>query len=172
MARIVYKEGFEGQNNLESIEGIEIELLNGQKALIYPKYAERKLLGIDDIDKWKAPRKSEIGALKVRDTINETQKLYIIGSPAAEWVNQFQYGRTRFCLPSLLAAMEIQYQKEEIDTLAVKIDGADILQHYTSDTWSCSRYGGCGGWRAGGNYGFGGGDNSYSEYLAVPTILL
>lgn len=39
MARIIYKEGCEGQNTLESIEGIEIELLNGQKALIYPKYA-------------------------------------------------------------------------------------------------------------------------------------
>lgn len=34
MARIIYKEGCEGQNTLESIEGIEIELLNGQKALI------------------------------------------------------------------------------------------------------------------------------------------
>lgn len=38
MARIIYKEGSEGQNTLESIEGIEIDLLNGQKALIYPKY--------------------------------------------------------------------------------------------------------------------------------------
>lgn len=33
MARIIYKEGLEGQNRLECIEGIEIELLNGQKAL-------------------------------------------------------------------------------------------------------------------------------------------
>lgn len=29
MARIIYKEGLEGQNRLECIEGIEIELLNG-----------------------------------------------------------------------------------------------------------------------------------------------
>ena len=28
MARIIYKKGVEGQNTLESIEGIEIELLN------------------------------------------------------------------------------------------------------------------------------------------------
>ena len=41
MAKIIYKKGCEGQNNLSSIEGIEIELLNGQKVLIYPKYAER-----------------------------------------------------------------------------------------------------------------------------------
>lgn len=34
MAKIIYKEGCECQNRLECIEGIEIELLNGQKALI------------------------------------------------------------------------------------------------------------------------------------------
>ena len=39
MVKIVYKEGKEGQNKLSSIEGIEINLINGQKALIYPKYA-------------------------------------------------------------------------------------------------------------------------------------
>ena len=40
MARIVYKKGFENQNRLECIEGIEIEMLNGQCALIYPKYED------------------------------------------------------------------------------------------------------------------------------------
>lgn len=29
MAKIIYKEGLKGQNRLESIEGIEISLLNG-----------------------------------------------------------------------------------------------------------------------------------------------
>ena len=40
MARIVYKKGLEGANTLKSIDGIEIDMLNGQKALIYPKYSE------------------------------------------------------------------------------------------------------------------------------------
>ena len=56
MAKIIYKEGCEGQNRLECIEGIEIELLNGQKALIYPKYAERVLLEIEKIGKWGATK--------------------------------------------------------------------------------------------------------------------
>ena len=109
MARIVYKEGLEGQNRLECIEGIEIELLNGQKALIYPKYAVRQMLSSEQIDKWDAKELTEIRALKVENTAKDTRELLSIGSPAAEWVNQFQFGCTRFCLPSLLAAMEIQY---------------------------------------------------------------
>lgn len=42
MARIIYKEGLEGQNRLDCIEGIEIELLNGQsKSVELP--AKRKI---------------------------------------------------------------------------------------------------------------------------------
>ena len=48
MARIIYKEGLEGQNSLKCIEGIEIDLLNGQKALIYPKYSNEELLDLKD----------------------------------------------------------------------------------------------------------------------------
>lgn len=44
MAEIIYKKGCEGQNRIECIEGIEIELLNRQKALIYPKYSEKVML--------------------------------------------------------------------------------------------------------------------------------
>lgn len=58
MARIIYKKGLEGKNRLECIEGIEIELLNGQKALIYPKYAERALLESEKISKWRATKKN------------------------------------------------------------------------------------------------------------------
>ncbi len=54
MARIIYKEGLEGQNRLECIEGIEIDLLNGQKALIYPKYAQLPLLTEKNIESWDA----------------------------------------------------------------------------------------------------------------------
>ena len=50
MAEIIYMEGMDGQNNLSSIEGIEIDLLNGQKALIFPKYSVEPLLREDQID--------------------------------------------------------------------------------------------------------------------------
>ncbi len=63
-AKILYKAGYEGQNRLECIEGIEIELLNGQKALIYPKYAVRQMLSSEQIDKWDAKELTEIRALK------------------------------------------------------------------------------------------------------------
>lgn len=54
MAKIIYKQGMEGQNKLSCIKGIEIELLNGQKALIYPKYAERQMLTREQISKCSA----------------------------------------------------------------------------------------------------------------------
>lgn len=47
MAKVIYKEDFEGQNHLECIEGIEIGLDNGRKALIFPKYARRKILKME-----------------------------------------------------------------------------------------------------------------------------
>ena len=162
----------EGQNNLSSIEGIEIDLLNGQRALIFPKYSEEKLLESDQIDKWNARALSEIEALKVEDTISKTVALFNLGSPAANWVLLFvAKDRRQFSLPSLLAALEIQHQKEEIDALAETIEGADLLRDFTSYVWSCSRISSSYGWIAN---GYGGCASSYGlsiAYLAVPTIL-
>lgn len=174
MAKIIYKRGLEGQNKLSSIEGIEIELLNGQKALIYPKYAEREMLtSEEEISKWDAQKETEIEALKVTDTGFETQQLFALGSPAALWVAQFHNPDKYiiFCLPSLLAALETQYQKKEIDALAETIEGADLLRNYTSAIVSCSRCGenGCWGAYADGcyaNFSF-----LYGTSLVVPTIL-
>ena len=140
MAKIIYKEGCEGENKLSSIEGIEIDLLNGQKALIYPKYAGRQMLASGPMSKWDAYKEAEIEALKVEDIDKRTAALFIIGSPAAEWVSHFwsdKYGL--FYLPSLLAALEIRHQKQEIDALAKTIEGADLLKNFTSDISSCSR---------------------------------
>nr|DAH93627.1 MAG TPA: hypothetical protein [Bacteriophage sp.] len=64
MARIIYKDGCDGQSRLESIEGIEIDLLNGQKALIYPKYSEEALLDLKDRDRWHDARVSGTAALR------------------------------------------------------------------------------------------------------------
>lgn len=172
MAKIIYRKGMEGQNKLSCIEGIEIDLLNGQKALIFPKYSEEKLLERGQISKWNARELSEIEALKVEDTISETAALFLLGSPAAERVFRFsaRHGRD-FCLPSLLAAMEIQHQKEEIDALAETIEGADLLCDYTEVVLSCSRYSqSLGVWVADGDdcASFG---TFTNLCLAVPTIL-
>lgn len=173
MARIIYKTGHEGQNKLECIEGIEIELLNGDKALVYPKYSERVLLSRDKISKWNAPEETEIDALKLKSAKLKTYSLVSINSPAAIWVDQFSSFKfdSQFSLPTLLAALEIQRQKKNIDALAETIEGADLLRDFTNYVWSCSRCDKYGGWVVNGNYGFAHGSSSYSSYLAVPTVL-
>ena len=172
MAKIIYREGCEGQNKLSCIEGIEIDLLNGQQALIFPKYSREPLLRGEQIDKWNGRALSEIEALKVEDTISETAALFNLGSPAANWVLLFvTKDRRQFGLPSLLAAMEIQHQKEDIDALAETIEGADILRDFTSGVWSCSRNFAIYGWFAYGGGGFAGSCNLNDAKLAVPTIL-
>lgn len=172
MARIIYKEGCERQNRLESIEGIEIELLNGQKALIYPKYSEEVMLPIENIKYYGQDPDTEIAALKETESECLTDALHDCGSPAAEFVHKFRsdkYGR--FHLPTLLAAMELQHQKNDIDELAETIEGADLLRDFDSNVWSCSRsYEYC-GWVAYGNLGFAGSYGLYYSSLAVPLVL-
>ena len=170
MAKIIYKEGCEGQNRLESIEGIEIELLNGQKALIYPRYAKRILL--KNAEYYSQEPDIEIAALKRTENLRATWKLDICDSPAAEFVAQFhsdEYGT--FALPTLLAAMELQDQKKAIDALAETIEGADLLRNFTHDVWTCSRYNDVLNWMAVGSFGFADKEYSFASALAVPTIL-
>ena len=172
MAKIIYTRGKEGQNSLSSIKGIEIDLLNGQKALIYPKYDERQMLTSEQISKWGAAKETEIEALKKTSTALETECLREIDSPAAQWVSQFKYAKySNFALPSFLAAMEIQHQQEEIDTLAETIEGADLLRYYTSGIWSCSRSGVSFCRYVDFIYGYVGNCNLSNSCLVVPTTL-
>lgn len=172
MARIIYKKGLEGQNRLECIEGIEIELLNGQNAVVYPKYSEEAMLPADKIASWDAKRINEIEALKKEDNLWATGVLLRCGSPAAEFVSNFNYDKhSIFGLPTLLAAMEIQDQKSDIDELAETIEDADLLRDFTSIVWSCSRKSRISGWLASGNAGCSLDDCLCYSYLAVPVIL-
>ena len=171
MAKIIYKEGCEEENKLSSIEGIEIDLLNGQKALIYPRYILKPMLYSEKMSKWDAYKEAEIEALKRTSTAFETERLREIDSPAAQWVSHFKSGKySNFALPSLLAALEIRHQKKEIDSLAKTIEGADLLKNYILPISSCSRCGADTSWIA-----YGGGCTSSGSldrvYLVVPTIL-
>ncbi len=170
MAKIIYKEGCEGQNRLECIEGIEIKLINRQKALIYPRYAEKILL--KNAKYYGQEPDTEISALKKTDNLRATRKLDICGSPAVEFVSLFRSDKHGiFALPTLLAAMEIQDQKEDIDALAETIEGADLLCNFTSYVWSCSRSSDILGWIAFGSFGFADKQYSFASALTVPTIL-
>ena len=172
MARIIYKEGCERQNRLESIEGIEIELLNGQKALIYPKYSEEVMLPMENIKYYGQEPDTEIAALKETESECLTDALHNCGSPAAEFVHKFRSDKHgRFYLPTLLAAMEIQDQKSDIDELAETIEGADLLRDFTSSVWSCSRCSESNGWIAYGSNGFAGYYSLCISNLSVPLVL-
>lgn len=173
MARIIYKNGCEGQNRLECIEGIEIDLLNGQKALIYPKYRNEELLDLKDRDRWLDAGISATSALRLRDNQAATSALLEAESPAARFVTKFTSERFgRFGLPTLLAAMEITEQKGEIDKLAREIDGADLLEDFSSSVWSCSRCYPNSGWIASGNYPYAYGSVLRGRYVAAPLVLL
>ena len=107
MERIIYKDGCDGRRRLECIEGIEIDLLNGQKALIYPKYRNEELLDPKDRDRWLDAGISEIAALRLRDNQAATAALLEAESPAARFVTKFTSERFgRFGLPTLLAARQ------------------------------------------------------------------
>lgn len=96
MARIIYKDLCDGQKRLEYIEGIEIDLPNGQKALIYPRYRDEVLLDQKDRDRWHDAKISETAALRLRDNQAATAALLEAGSPAAEFVSKFtseRFGR-------------------------------------------------------------------------------
>lgn len=171
MARIIYKKGFENQNKLEYIEGIEIELLNGQNALIYPKYADLPILDFDKIDDWKAKSMNEVTALKVEDSASATGELLAIGSPAAKFVRQFKSDiHGLFNLPTLLAAMEVIYQREDINAFAKTIEGADLLKE-DAHVSTCFRYRRDFRWVADGLLGIARYNGLYGHYTCIPTVV-
>lgn len=173
MARIIYKDGCEGQNRLECIEGIEIDLLNGQKALIYPRYSNEELLDLKDRDRWLDAGISLPAALRLGDNQAATAALLEAGSPAARFVTKFTSERFgRFGLPTLLAALEITEQESVIDELAREIDGADLLGDFCFNVCSCSRCNKSAWWIASCFIGIAFGGNLYDRYVSVPLVLL
>lgn len=140
MAKIIYKKGFENQNKLECIEGIEIEMMNGQNALIYPKYEELRLLYYPRIGNWDAKTLTMLQALRIENCTETMDELLEIESPAANYTRQFKsdvYGA--FSIPTLFVATEIKYHLEEINDAAKTIEGADLINEYYAAIWSCIR---------------------------------
>lgn len=129
MAKIVYKKGLEGQNKIDCIEGIEIEMMNGQCAFIYPKYADLPMADVENIKEYKEFKISEIDAMKAEDSTGATNKLIALGSPAAGFVRQFNSNiHGPYNLPTLVAAVEISCQSKDINIIAKTIEGADLIE--------------------------------------------
>ena len=143
MAEIIYEEGFEGQNNLDYIEGIEIGLGNEKKTLIYPKYARLSMIdNLNMLTDWDTEEETEQQAY-ASDGVAEDEELYRINSPAALFVSKYYtYHNGARCLPTLLIAQTIVDKYKEIDEQAKKIEGADLLSNFIDSRtkiWSCNR---------------------------------
>lgn len=143
-AKIVYRKGFEGQNTLDAIEGIEISLNDGHKALVYPKYARCQMIRDNfDFEDWNAVEMTKKEALSSSGD-KENDELYRINSPAAKYVSQFStFSFGMRDIPTLAVAKAIVNQMMAIDAQARKIEGADLLEknlmYGCERMWSCAR---------------------------------
>lgn len=143
-AKIIYRKGFEGKNTLDAIEGIEISLNDGHKALVYPKYANCQMIcdnfDFEDLDAIKVTEEEALSSSGDK----ESDELYRIDSPAAKYVSQFSTFRFGMRdIPTLAVAKAIVNQMTAIDAQAKKIEGADLLEKFLGygcgSIWSCSR---------------------------------
>lgn len=143
-AKIIYRKGLEGKNTLDAIEGIEISLNDGHKALVYPKYAECQLIcDIFNFEDWEAIEVTEEEALSSSGD-KENDELYYLNSPAAKYVSQFpSFSFGMRAIPTLAVAKAIVNQMTAIDAQAKKIEGADLLEkelrYGCGSIWSCTR---------------------------------
>lgn len=151
-AKIIFKEGREGEMTLDSIKGIAIPRIDGETILVYPEYKDCALLNENRIRDWKEPKYDEIDALFVdADRSKEiTDDLFALDSPAAKHVRSVG---EQFNIPSLLTVGAIWKYRKDINTLAKKISGADLLSEH-SLLWSCCRSGAYYAWFANGYVGF------------------
>lgn len=169
-AKIIFKEGREGEMTIDAIKGIAIPRIDGATILVYPKYKECELLAYGRRYDWKEPEYTEIEAL-LEDTDKSkerTDALLELDSPAAKFVRGI--GK-QFNIPSLLTAGTIKKYCKEINTLAKQIEGADVLPG-GSGLWSCLRvyaYRAC---YAYGGYGFFGSYRMCGACVVVPVAHL
>lgn len=172
MAEIIYKKGYDGHKPvaLSDIEGISLELLNGETIVVFPKYKDAKFLDDEKLPRYTRKGLREIDALHLTSTDATilTDELLALESPAAKHVRELG----AYDLPTLLAAGDIVRQRDEIDKLARTIEGADLFDDCGPVIWSCCRYSAYGAWSAVGNVGFFGGGDLCGGYLAVPVALL
>lgn len=168
--QIIFKKGRQGELTLDAIKGIAIPRIDGKTILVHPKYKDCIILDINRIDDWKEPGHSQIEALfEDTDLCKErTDELLKLDSPAAKFVRGI--GK-KFNIPSLLTTATIKKYQKEINTLAMQIEGADLLPE-DSNLWSCLRGNAYGAWNANGSGGFFSNNYLYGAYVVVPVRIL
>lgn len=167
-ARIIYKEGREGENVLDAIVGIAVPMLDGREVIVYPKYKECRLLEGKDVEKWKDKPVTEFEALRsTRDIREITDSLVKAGSPAAKFVR----AQGDYSLPGLREAEAVVTFRKDIDKLASSIEGADLIDRPFLYVWSGFRGGAYLAWVASGGSGYFGSGSFYYGFTAVPVSL-
>ena len=167
-ARIIYKEGREGENVLDAVVGIAVPMLDGREVIVYPKYKECQLLKDKDVEKWKDKPVTEFEALRsTRDIREITDSLIKAGSPAAKFVR----AQGDYSLPGLREAEAVFTFRKDIDKLASSIEGADLIDRPFLYIWSGFRVGPNTAWFSSGGFGCFGGYLFYGGFLAVPVSL-
>ena len=167
-ARIIYKEGREGENVLDAVVGIAVPMLDGREVVVYPKYKECPLLEDKDVEKWKNKPVTVFKALRsTRDIREITDSLVKAGSPAAKFVR----AQGDYSLPGLREAEAVVTFRKDIDKLASSIEGADLIDRPFLYIWSGFRGGASSAWVASGSYGCFGNGYFDGGYLAVPVSL-
>ena len=167
-ARIIYKEGREGENVLDAVVGIAVPMLDGREVVVYPKYKECPLLDDKDVEKWKDKPATGFEALRsTRDIREITDSLVKAGSPAAKFVR----AQGDYSLPGLREAEAVVTFRKDIDKLASSIEGADLIDRPFLYIWSGFRLGASGAWVAYGYLGYFLGGLFYNGHLAVPVSL-
>ena len=150
-ARIIYKEGREGENVLDAIVGIAVPMLDGREVIVYPKYKECQLLEGKDAEKWKDKPVTEFEALRsTRDIREITDSLVKAGSPAAKFVR----AQGDYSLPGLREAEAVVNFRKDIDKLASSIEGADLIDRPFLYIWSGFRGGAFYAWNVNGGGGY------------------
>lgn len=116
----------DAEMKLEDIKGIIVPLLNGKRALVYPKFEERPLL--PESVKWNGKQMNECDTLyNDSDGRKETDDLLALGSEAAKFVRSVCPG-TEFNLPhNMLILAALYHFWQQFNEIVARIDGASEL---------------------------------------------
>lgn len=156
----------DAEMKLDDIKGIIVPLLNGKRALVYPKFKEYPLL--PEGTKWNGKQMNECDTLyNDSDGRKETDDLLALGSEAAKFVRSVCPG-TEFNLPhNMLILAALYHFWGQFNEIVARIDGASELDF---PAWGSAMYSSGGAWF----YYFNGYFYSYNfcgSFMCVPCVL-
>lgn len=156
----------DAEMKLEGIKGIIVPLLNGKRALVYPKFKEYPLL--PEGTRWNGKQMNECDTLyNDSDGRKETDDLLALGSEAAKFVRSVCPG-TEFNLPhNMLILAALYHFCEQFNEIVARIDGASELAF---PAWSSAMFSSHYAWNYL-SYGYFSYHYFCRSFLCVPCVL-